>query len=104
MIKNILIKQFKTEYGSAPFSKIKNEDFLPAFKQAIIDAKADIDAITNKETPSFKNTIEALDFSGNKIANSLFLDIYSTEFFYKKWYAVIITIIYSDIDKSSNKP
>ncbi len=81
MIKNILIKQFKTEYGSAPFSKIKNEDFLPAFKQAIIDAKADIDAITNKETPSFKNTIEALDFSGEQLdrISSIFFNLNSAE-------------------------
>ncbi|AUC81843.1 sensor histidine kinase [Lacinutrix sp. Bg11-31] len=34
--------------------------------------------------------IEALNFSGNKIANSLFLNIHSTEFFYKKWWFFLI--------------
>ncbi|WGD34208.1 sensor histidine kinase [Olleya sp. YS] len=34
--------------------------------------------------------IEALDFSGNKIASSLLLDIHSTEFFYKKWWFFLI--------------
>ena len=82
MIKNILTKPFTTEYGTAPFSNIKNEAFLPAFKQAIIAAKAEIDAITNnKETPSFTNTIEALDFSGEQLdrISSIFFNLNSAE-------------------------
>ncbi|WP_397363098.1 histidine kinase [Olleya sp. R77988] len=41
----------------------------------------------------YKLEIEALDFSGNKIANSLFLDINSTEFFYKKWWFFLIVSV-----------
>jgi peptidyl-dipeptidase Dcp len=61
----ILTTKFNTKYDTAPFSKIKNEDFLPAFIEGIALAKAEIDFIVeNEEAPTFKNTIEALDFSG----------------------------------------
>ena len=54
-------------FDLAPFSKIKNEHFKPAFLQAIEDARAEIDAIVeNPEAPTFENTLEALDFSGQQ--------------------------------------
>ena len=68
MAKNILLKTFTTNYNTAPFSKIKDEDYLPAFKEAIENARAEINDITNNtEPPSFENTIEALDFSGEQL-------------------------------------
>ncbi|MDD7886401.1 M3 family metallopeptidase [Flavivirga sp. 57AJ16] len=82
MTKNILIKPFETVYNSAPFSKIDNNDFLPAFKQAIIEAKSEIDAIVkNDEAPTFKNTIEALDFSGEQLdrISSIFFNLNAAE-------------------------
>jgi len=64
----ILNKPFNTPYNTAPFSSIKTEDFLPAFKTGIKKAKAEIDAIaTNTQAPTFKNTIEALDYSGEEL-------------------------------------
>ncbi|GAA3616609.1 M3 family metallopeptidase [Flavivirga amylovorans] len=82
MTKNILTKPFETTYNSAPFSKIANEDFLPAIKQAITNAKSEIDAIAkNNELPTFKNTIEALDFSGEQLGriSSIFFNLNSAE-------------------------
>jgi peptidyl-dipeptidase Dcp len=39
---------------------------IPAFIEGIALAKAEIDFIVeNEEAPTFKNTIEALDFSGH---------------------------------------
>lgn len=79
---NILNKPFETPFQTAPFSKIKNEDFLPAFKQAISDAKKEIDAIVNNsEEPTFENTIEALDFSGEQLdrISSIFFNLNSAE-------------------------
>lgn len=73
---------FNTPYNTAPFSKIKNEDYLPAFKNAIADAKAEIDTIANNtEAPTFENTIEALDFSGEKLdrISSIFFNLNSAE-------------------------
>ena len=79
---NILLKKFQTPYNTAPFSEIDNNAFLPAFKEAINEAKAEIDAIINNtEAPNFKNTIEALDFSGEQLdrISSIFFNLNSAE-------------------------
>ncbi|GAB5565744.1 MAG: M3 family metallopeptidase [Winogradskyella sp.] len=79
---NILNNTFNTPFNTAPFSKIKNEDYLPAFKTAIEKAKAEIDAITStKEGPNFENTIEALDYSGQELSriSSIFFNLNSAE-------------------------
>src|SRR5690606_24654104 len=79
---SILNKPFDTQFHTAPFSKITNDDFLPAFKTAIENAKAEIDAITNNpDAPTFENTIEALDFSGEQLdrISSIFFNLNSAE-------------------------
>jgi len=78
----ILNRYFNTAYNTAPFSKIKTEDYLPAFKIGIKNAKAEITAIVNnKDTPTFKNTIEALDYSGEELdrISSIFFNLNSAE-------------------------
>ena len=78
----ILNNSFNTPYKTAPFSKIKTEDYLSAFNIAIEKAKAEIDAITaNTEAPTFKNTIEALDYSGEELdrLSSIFFNLNSAE-------------------------
>ena len=79
---NPLLEKFETPFESAPFSKIKNEDYKPAFIQAIEGAKAEIDAITaNPEAPTFANTIEAMELSGEKLGriSSIFFNLNSAE-------------------------
>ncbi|MDO6853414.1 M3 family metallopeptidase [Cellulophaga lytica] len=69
-------------FDTAPFSQIENEHFMPAFTQAMADARAEIDAITeNKEAPTFTNTIEALDFAGEQLdrISSVFFNLNSAE-------------------------
>ncbi|WP_117879501.1 M3 family metallopeptidase [Aureibaculum luteum] len=81
-MKNPLLQSFNTPYTTAPFSQIKNEHFKPAFEEAIKIAKAEIDEITsNSEIPSFKNTIETLDFSGYTLdrLSSIFFNLNSAE-------------------------
>ncbi|MEO9893224.1 M3 family metallopeptidase [Aurantibacter sp.] len=71
-----------SSFDTAPFSKIKNEHFKPAFLQAMQDARAEIDAITsNKEAPTFNNTIVALEFSGQQLdrISSVFFNLNSAE-------------------------
>src|SRR5690625_746836 len=52
----------------APFSKIKEEHFSPAIKELIKQAKQEInDIATSREEPSFENTIEALESSGEQL-------------------------------------
>ncbi|WP_350287129.1 M3 family metallopeptidase [uncultured Croceitalea sp.] len=70
------------EFDQAPFSKIKNEHFKPAFLQAMKDARAEIDTITNNTEPvSFENTVEALEFSGQQLdrISSVFFNLNSAE-------------------------
>ncbi|WP_276679600.1 M3 family metallopeptidase [Empedobacter brevis] len=79
---NPLLEKFDTPFESAPFSKIKNENYKPAFIQAIEDAKAEIEAITqNPESPTFVNTIEAMELSGEKLGriSSIFFNLNSAE-------------------------
>jgi Zn-dependent oligopeptidase len=79
---SILTQYFKTKYNTAPFSQIKNEDYLPAFQEGIALAKAEIDAIVNNpEKPTFGNTIETLAFSGNTLdrISSIFFNLNSAE-------------------------
>lgn len=79
---SILTHHFNTKYNTAPFSKIKNEDFLPAFLKGIELAKAEIDGIVNNSIqPTFENTIEALSFSGDILdrISSVFFNLNSAE-------------------------
>jgi peptidyl-dipeptidase Dcp len=78
----ILLKKFNTKFETAPFSQIKMDDYKPAFEENIKNAKAEIDAIVNNpETPTFKNTLEALDFAGNPLdrLSSIFFNLNSAE-------------------------
>ena len=71
-----------TPFDTAPFSKIKNEHFKPAFLKAMEDALAEIDDITNNPSePTFDNTIEALEFSGQPLdrISSVFFNLNSAE-------------------------
>lgn len=79
---NILTENFNTPYQSAPFDQIKNEDYLPAFKELIQKSEKEIDAIiNNNEEPTFENTIEALAFSGDQLdrASNIFFNLNSAE-------------------------
>ena len=82
MTKKTLITSFNTKYNTAPFRIIQTEDFLPAFKETIKIAKKEIDTIViNPKKPSFENTIEALDFSGEQLdrISSIFFNLNSAE-------------------------
>ena len=78
----ILTQKFNTKHNTAPFSQIKVEDYQPAFEENIAKARAEIDAITNNaEAPTFENTIEALDYSGENLdrLSSIFFNLNSAE-------------------------
>ena len=79
---NILTKKFSTKYNSAPFIGIENKDYKPAILSLMEEAKLEIEAITsNLDVPSFENTIEALEFSGQQLgrATSIFFNLNSAE-------------------------
>lgn len=65
---NPLLTDSTLPYGAPQFDKIKTEHYLPAFEQAITEAKAEIDAIVNEpDAPTFENTIAALDEAGGRL-------------------------------------
>ncbi|WP_299258014.1 M3 family metallopeptidase [uncultured Aquimarina sp.] len=77
-MKNPLLELFDL----APFSQIQSEHFLPAIRNAITIAKQEVDAIvTNTENPSFSNTIEKLEYSGELLdrVTSIFFNLNSAE-------------------------
>ncbi|MEJ5055520.1 hypothetical protein [Sphingobacterium sp. MYb382] len=79
---SILNTKFNTVHDTAPFSKIKINDYLPAFEQAIQETRKEIDAIAqNTEKPSFSNTVEALAFSGMELdrVSTIFFNLHSAE-------------------------
>ncbi len=62
---NPLFGEFNTPFEVPPFDLIREEHFLPAFKEGIEREREEVKAITaNSEAPTFANTIEALEYSG----------------------------------------
>ncbi len=71
-----------TPFDTAPFSKIKNEHFKPAFLESMAQARQEIDLIANSSSaPTFENTIAALDFAGQQLdrVSSVFFNLNSAE-------------------------
>ena len=73
---------FQTPYNAAPFSRFTPTDYLPAIEKAIAESLAQIDSITqNPEPASFKNTIEALAYTGLELdrLTAMFFNLNSAE-------------------------
>jgi Zn-dependent oligopeptidase len=78
----LFLKKFETKHNSAPFNQIKLTDYKEAFEKTIELARTEIDSIVNNsEIPTFSNTIEALDFSGENLdrLSSIFFNLNSAE-------------------------
>lgn len=79
---NPFFTPFSTPHGTAPFDKIKTEHYEPAFEKAIAEHQQEINAIAdNPEPPTFANTIEAMEYSGemlNRVSN-VFFNLLSAE-------------------------
>lgn len=79
---NPLLQKFNTPFETPPFNEIKNEHFLPAIKEAIEEGKEDVNKIiSNPEEPTFENTVEALEKSGERVGiiSSIFYNLNSAE-------------------------
>jgi len=65
IINNPLTEPFQTPHTTVPFHLIKTADFEPAIKEGIKLHNTQISSITDNENePTFENTIEALENSG----------------------------------------
>ena len=73
---NPFFTEWDTPFGVPPFSEIKIDHYAPAFEEGMKQQKAEVAAIAeSSETPTFANTVEALDRSGellDRVANVFF--------------------------------
>ena len=69
---NPFFVEWSTPFGLPPFGDIRPEHFLPAIERGMALQKQEVAAIVaNSEPPTFANTIEALDASGELLAKVL---------------------------------
>lgn len=65
---NPLLESWPGPHATPAFDRIHNEHYMPAFQQALAEARAEVEAIVaNTDEPTFANTIEALEFSGRRL-------------------------------------
>lgn len=79
---NPFFEKYNTLHETIPFEKIKPEHYEPAIQEGIRLQEAEIEAIiANKETPTFENTIVALEQSGKFLSRvvSVFFNLNSSE-------------------------
>ena len=73
---NPLLDTWKTPHGVPPFNRIEQAHYLPAFEVGMNEHKEEVAAIaTSQAPPTFGNTIEALEHSGDllsRISNVFF--------------------------------
>ena len=71
---NPFFGEYTTKYGVPPFEDFKIEHFMPALLEGIEQQQKEINAIANSdEMPTFQNTIEALDYSGELLEKVILL-------------------------------
>ena len=62
-------KNWTTPRGTYPFNEIKISDYMPAFEEGMRQGLAEIDVIVNNpKAPTFANTIEAYEKSGQLLS------------------------------------
>lgn len=66
-----LTARYTTPYQTAPFNEIKEEHYKEAFLKGIEEQLTEIDSLlANKTTPTFENTIVALEKTGDLISRT----------------------------------
>ena len=77
---NPFFTEWDTPFGTPPFEKIKEGHFMPAFEEGMRQGRMEIDAVVdNPESPTFENTMEALERSGELLTkvNNVFFNLSS---------------------------
>ncbi|MGD0756914.1 MAG: M3 family metallopeptidase [Bacteroidales bacterium] len=73
---NPFFSAYNTPFDVPPFEKIMAKHYMPAFEKGMTDGRTEIENIANsKSEPTFQNTIEAFDKSGeilNKVSYVFF--------------------------------
>jgi peptidyl-dipeptidase Dcp len=79
---NPLLEEWTTPFGVPPFDEIEDGHFGPAFDAAIAEARKEVEAIAAAtEPPTFQNTVEALELSGELLdkVDAVFSNLNSAE-------------------------
>ena len=79
---NPFFSKYKTPFETPPFNKIKTEHYEPAFDEGIKQLAQEVETIAGNPQPAtFKNTIEALEYSGKLLTkvSSAFYNVLSAE-------------------------
>jgi peptidyl-dipeptidase Dcp len=79
---NPFFLRWDTPFGVPPFERIRDEHFLPALQHGIAEQRREVEAIAkSSEAPTFANTIEALDGSGEFLdrVEAVFFNLMSAE-------------------------
>lgn len=79
---NPFLSDYSTPHQTPPFESIKDTDFEPAFLKGIEVHQREIDEIVNNsQAPTFENTVEALERSGNLLSrvSSVFFNLLGAE-------------------------
>jgi peptidyl-dipeptidase Dcp len=67
---NPFFSEFNTPFNVPAFEKIKAKHYMPAFEKGMAEGRRDIEnLIKNKQTPTFENTVVALDNAGELLTN-----------------------------------
>jgi len=67
---NPFFSEYNTPFNVPPFEKIMAKHYMPAFEQGMAEGRKEIEAIVkNRKTPTFENTVEALDKSGELLGS-----------------------------------
>ncbi|WP_461665070.1 M3 family metallopeptidase [Gordonia sputi] len=68
---NPVLAQSDLPHGLPDFASISDDDFLPAFREAMSSQRAEVEKIADDpDAPTFANTIEALELSGRDLARA----------------------------------
>ncbi len=72
--KNPFLTDYNTPFNVPPFDRITEKHYLPAFEAGMKQHDLEINAIVNNnEPPTFSNTIEALEYSGQLLNRVMFV-------------------------------
>lgn len=78
---NPLLQPLSLKDQALPFNEIKVEHYLPALREAIIEAKKNIDLLKTQKETSFENTILALEQVSEKVdrISGVYFNLFSAE-------------------------
>ena len=82
MMENPLLTPSPLPFEAPRFDAFRRGDYLPAFREAIARAEAEVDAIVaDPEPPTFANTVEALEFAGTALedVSGIFFNLLEAE-------------------------